>query len=452
MGLEIHSETSRIRAAYVALGRLTHEEADARLSASQLTIIIDRDCAHSIAGQAALLTAVATASRCFGRVFVNCPDAPYMLKIPVKALTLRDAAMCVGGIAAQERTPAPTIYLCADPITHEGQGWSIRAYWNRWIAGVLPGNDQRAMGLSECALSGIAAGAMAAAEAFLAEQGAPLAGRRAQLLSLWSLEAGENLETSGPVEFQVPAQLWLFGLGNLGQAYVWSCMALDIENPAAMEIYLQDMDRTSRENFGTSVLVKKGCYGDLKTQVAEQWLRRRGYLVRRVDRRLDQHQRLSDEEPHIALLGLDRIKARCLIDDVGFRHVFDAGLGAAASSYRDIRLNLFDAKYRCREHFNGVEDTVAPRVDSVVRDPYYGQLVADGLTDRCGAAQLAGIPVAVPFVSVVASALAVVQMIRLSSGSDVCRSLKLTVGDLRTLRLVPAETSRRLEFATILAR
>jgi hypothetical protein len=451
MGLIIHSESSRIRAAYVASGKFTHAQADARLLASRLNIVIDGACAHSISGQAALLTAISTASRCFGRVFVHCPDAPYSLNLPIKALNLSDAALYVGGTSLFAVASGPTIHIAAEAVTEsERQDWAVRAFWDGWIGGVLPADDRRALGSSDCVLAGIAAGALAVAEAFLAEQGAPLAGRRPQLLSLWSCAVGNDLTNDGPRQFKFPAQLWLMGLGNLGQAYVWSISALAIEDPQATEVYLQDFDQVNRENFGTSVLVQKSQYGALKTKIAEAWLERCGYRVRRVDRRLDQHQRLSDEEPRIALLGLDRIRARRLIDAVGFRYAFDAGLGATLSSYRNVRLNLFEPIYRCDQHFEGVDDADASDTDSLIRDSYYQRLIAEGLTDRCGAAQLAGIPVAVPFVSAFAGSLTIAQLIRLASAESLCRSVQVTLGDLRTLRYTRGvEVEKRPSFATV---
>jgi len=68
---KIYSERSRIRATLVNSGRYSFEEADDRLSRSQLPVHLDDDAAKTAAGQAAFLTAVVTGSRCFGEVNVQ---------------------------------------------------------------------------------------------------------------------------------------------------------------------------------------------------------------------------------------------------------------------------------------------------------------------------------------------------------------------------------------------
>ena len=90
--IEIHSETARVRAALVNSGRLTFAEADTKLAASRLLIILGEDAANTSAGQAAFLTAIVTSTRSFGLVFVQGPvDQLLLLAVPAAARTLRDA-------------------------------------------------------------------------------------------------------------------------------------------------------------------------------------------------------------------------------------------------------------------------------------------------------------------------------------------------------------------------
>src|SRR5262249_42948552 len=149
--------------------------------------------------------------------------------------------------------------VCAD--RHERE---VFAYWSGWIAGVSPVPQQ--CGSGECVLAGIAAGALAVGQAFLAEQGDPRAGRSNYMPSLWS--PGTNPPDGDNPDFaqiSLPRSLWLVGLGNLGQAYLWSLLMLPYPDPKAVMLYLQDDDHVSSENWGTSVLVERGRYRILKT-------------------------------------------------------------------------------------------------------------------------------------------------------------------------------------------
>ena len=67
----LDSETARLRALMVNGGRYSHDEAEAKITASELSIHIGDDGAATPAGQAAFLTAVVTAARCFGKVTVG---------------------------------------------------------------------------------------------------------------------------------------------------------------------------------------------------------------------------------------------------------------------------------------------------------------------------------------------------------------------------------------------
>ena len=66
--IEIDSETSRIRATLVNSGRHTFSEAEQKLAASRLSLILGDEAAGTPAGQAAFLAAALTG---FGEVTVH---------------------------------------------------------------------------------------------------------------------------------------------------------------------------------------------------------------------------------------------------------------------------------------------------------------------------------------------------------------------------------------------
>jgi len=63
-----------------------------------------------------------------------------------------------------------------------------------------------------------------------------------------------------------------------------------------------------------------------------------------------------------ALAGLDRMAPRRLLGVPGFEYVIDAGLGATATEYRKVRLNVFDSTLDPAQYFEGVEDDTDSRV------------------------------------------------------------------------------------------
>ena len=125
---------------------------------------------------------------------------------------------------------------------------------------------------------------------------------------------------------------------------------------------------------------------------------------------------------------------RRLLGIPGFDHVVDVGLGATAVDFRRFRLNVFDRTLNPKLHFAGVDDVFAQTTNDIKQLSNFKHLLSDGQVDECGMAQLAGIPVAVPFVSAFAGALALTQVIRLASGVAPYCGLTGDIGDLRSLR------------------
>src|SRR5207302_599810 len=208
-------------------------------------------------------------------------NQPLRLPIPVPAKTLVEAVPLLGGALKPADHGARTIVI--GERIDVCDSWSVWPHWDGWIAGVTPGTSRLRLGRADRALAGIASGALAVGEAFLAEHGNSRAGRTTQLLSLWAPEMSGSSLDPGPEDFALPLQLWLIGLGNLGQAYLWSLFSLPYSDPHAMELYLQDYDTIRSENWATSVLVARGGYGVLKTRIAEEWADRRGFRARRID-------------------------------------------------------------------------------------------------------------------------------------------------------------------------
>ena len=448
--IEINSERSRIRAALVNSGRYTFAEAEEVLAASRLRVVLGEDVASTPAGQAAFLTAVVTGIRSFGRVTVGgALDQAPILPLPTPAQSMGDAVAFIGADTDADDS-CPAIWIGNSPGL--SNLWGVQAFWDGWIAGTSPIADPITIGRSDCALAGVAAGALAVGQAFMAEQGEARAGRMAQRLNLWQPEmSGDGALVSGPLvhEIYLPLQLWLIGLGNLGQSYIWSLSLLPYTQPEKVLLFLQDDQEIGKENWGTSVLVQRGRYGILKTWIAEEWATTRGFKVRRVDRRVDEHLFRSDMEPGIALAGLDGMTARRLLGGCGFDYIIDAGLGSSVSEYRKFRINVFDRTIDPAAHFDGVEDQTQTIAEGLMRLPSYQEVSRTRDDGGCGAAMLAEISVAVPFVSSVIGALALTQAIRIASHEPPHLALVGDVGDSNTVRGRLGSLSKRMSVPNI---
>jgi len=361
------------------------------------------------------------------------------------AKTLLDAVAFLGAGTVPSGSRSRAISISSD--VHPGEQWSVQTFWDGWTAGTAPGRKPVVMGRSDCTLAGVAAGALAVGQAFLAEQGDYRAGRTTQSLSLWMPELRQQAANDpGPHfhEVYLPTALWFVGLGNLGQAYLWSLALLPYQQPGQVVLFLQDDQRIAKENWGTSVLVQRGRYGMLKTRAAEEWATARGFQVRRIDRRLDERFRRFDAEPGIALGGLDSMPARRLLGDRGFEYIIDSGLGATAADYQRFRINVFGPAESPAAHFLGVEDSRSQVAQKLLELPSYEKLARSTGDGGCGAAILAETSVAVPFVSAVVGALAIAQSIRIASGQAHHRCVAGDIGDLRTVRAVPGLPPKRI--------
>jgi hypothetical protein len=406
-------------------------EAEARLRALTLEIVVGEN-ATSVAAHAAVLTATSVGHRSFvgGVRVVGYSDQPLTSALPLKGRTLGDAAREVGANCFEG--PAARRILVGN-VPPQG-AWDVAVWCEGWRAGV--GKPESAVwGDVTNPLTGIAAGALAIGAAFQAARG--IEPDWTAEVDLWPAVQGERPSFA---EVFLPGALWLIGLGNLGQAFLWALGALPYEETADVELVLVDRDRVSEENWATSVLVHDEVYGTLKTKIGEAWCEAKGFKVRRVDRQIMAGDRLDDHDPRIALSGVDNEDARRLMAGIGFECIIDAGLGRKAEDFDRYRVTIFDADYRIDAHFAPIETQAQDNHRAaqghqgiVPETEAYRDLEAE--IGRCGAAEIAGASVAAPYVSAVVAAVVIARTISLFSG---CGCFRSEVGRVRALK------SRRL--------
>jgi hypothetical protein len=405
-------------------------EAEAMFRSYQLSFTIGSTEARDACHQAALLTGVALARRVFlGSVSVTGDlDVPLLTPLGLGA-TLGAAVTRLGGAlkAAESGTPLVTIGGGPQPRT---EGFHVRSRFSGWRGGIVPAHAEYVPAPGNAMpLSAMLSAALAINEAFLfvgRECGA--AGRRSIGLSLWQPSPSYdwlNRCEDEPVLRYLPSQLWLIGLGHLGQAYLWGLGLLPYLDPSGLSLVLQDTDAITPSSVSTSVLCEVGDVGRKKTRAMAEWAERRGFTTSIHERLFDGSFRRQDREPAVALCGVDNALGRRGLDQVGFDFVVEAGLGRNHRDFRSMRIHTLPGSRGSAEMWKAepVREDVGDRAP-------YQKLLKDGDLDRCGVTLLAGKAVGAPFVGAVAACLVLSEVLRLLHGGPLHQVVEV---DLQSL-------------------
>ena len=393
-------EIARLSRILVDTQGISFDEAQAKLRALKLEIAVGPDATSRVA-HAAALTAVSVGRRSFvgGVRVVGAVGQRANSLLPVPGDTLEQQCEQLG---AHPFCCEPTCRIGIGSIDAMGETPTFFPWWNGWTTGVR--TAQHAGVCGENPLTGISAGALSIGAAFEFARG------RTKVIpadvDLWGAKPAPQFE-----EVFLPNALWLVGLGNLGQAYLWALAFLPYADPTKVLLMLQDDDRVTPENWATSVLVRNEAYGMLKGKVAEKWAEDRGFDTRRVDRKLTAHDRHATGEPLLALCGLDKIGSRRAMAAFGFAAIVDAGLGRTADNFDKFAVRVFDQQRPIDMYFASQTDTASiERPEGAA----YEQLEEE--IGRCGVAEIGGASVAAPYVSAVAATMVISRAMGLASG------------------------------------
>jgi hypothetical protein len=423
------------------------EQAVALLETFGLYIEVGPEVRTSREHQVALLTLVNVARRTFlgGVHVINAPKSPLLVPV-ANAQTVYQAVALLGGTNAKTRRKNWPVALIGnvEPINISGPCW--RVTWEGWRAGVIPLADGRR--LKERASAGLApalAAATCAAETFLYYSGDhPMAGHRDTGVSLWNPAASWlTPDSTEPGIVYLPSRLWLIGLGNLGQAYLWllACLPYD---PATLELILQDDDRIAKSNESTSLLTDTTMVGLMKTRAIAGWLEEKGFRTTVVERRFGKWTRRAPHEPNVALFGVDNSLARAALEQAGFGLVVETGLGAGPQAFRNFSLHAFPSSLNAAQLWSR---DVATNSADVLKMPAYQQSRHPEL-DECGLAQLASRTVAVPFVGLTAASFAIAELLRSLHGGPALELVSGSVAALEDVE-VSAVDNRIYEFGHV---
>lgn len=417
-------------------------EAEAQLRSLRIHFHIDRTEVLRREHQATLLTGVALARRVFlGGVFVSGDlDAPLTVPLPL-GITVGEAVLQLGASARPGPVMSPLVYIGGGPRPRTN-GFAVRTACAGWRGGILPAeSESRADGSAAMPLAAMLSASLAVNEAFLSVSGdAPISGRRSVGMSLWRPSGTGNswLRDDGAPQLAfLPSQLWLIGLGHLGQANLWALGLLPYSDGSQLQLLLQDFDVVTPSTWSTSVLTepavtKPSVIGMRKTRLMATWAEQRGFVTAIHERHFDARFMRHDREPSIALCGVDNALARRALDKVGFDFAVSAGLGSGHQDFRTVRLHTLPGEREAADIWRDVQATSAPEEPEV-----YAAMVASGALDRCGAALLAGKAVGAPFVGAVAAALVISEVLRLLHGGQTSCLIDLDLRDLEYMTVIP---------------
>jgi hypothetical protein len=384
----------------------TIEEAYALFSTYCVGVHVGEEARTSAAHQAALLSIVNAGRRTLlGGVFVaGALDAPLLVPALFGGQTLGQAVEGMGGFTSPPPDAAPTL-LVGTPNLSRGAGTTLlRLTFNDWAGGVAPPDHSRLSERSGAVLGAVLAAGIALSEVFQHLRDGGRAGHRICGISAWS-PAGDWRDDTLPPLSIVPSRLWVLGLGHLGQAFLWT-LALLVQGTASQPlVLLHDFDELKPANDSTSLLIDSKA-GGMKTRVVAQRLEAVGLCTRIVERAFDGSEHLQADDPRVAFCGVDNGPTRAMLDRVGFSLVVEAGLGNGDREYNALRLHTFPASRAASTYWSTQEDAQV-RLDADA----YRDLQEKGM-DACGLVQLATRSVGVPFVGLVATALALGEMCR----------------------------------------
>jgi hypothetical protein len=436
----VTSETLHRTAKYfMDVGRASsHEQALGILQGFGLNIEVGSEVATSRDHQIALLTLINIARRTFlgGVNIIGVPKSRLLVPL-ANAETIDQAARLLGGTPLCGRDREWPTALIGN-VAHSAVAPCWQVTWDGWRGGVVPVQDGRR--LQERPSGGLApafAAAACAAEVFMFHAGDhPMAGHRSAGLSLWSPGTDWLAEDDTEPQFTfLPSRLWIIGLGNLGQAYLWLLTCLPYQQGSDLELMLQDHDRLGPSNESTSVLTFHEMIGDMKTRAIAEWLEEKGFRATVEERRFGEWSHRAPYEPAVALCGVDNALARASLEEAGFGLVVEAGLGAGPQAFRSFSLHTFPSSLSAAQLWG---NDSAPNELDISKLPAYQASNHPNL-DECGLVQLASRTVGVPFVSVTAGALAIAELLRRLNGGP---SFEVVSGSLTALEDVEISSVR----------
>jgi hypothetical protein len=438
-------DLSRISKIFVDRDQEAPDSALARRQKFSVVLACGVDVSQSYGLQLAVITAARILTRCFpGAVKINATPnlmAAPLLLWPWRNISFGDAiAEIVGSLAAPESDQVAHTIVFGDV---DASGRALRVTFDGWLAKVGPVlQTPRLQERNFCPLAGVLAAALAASELFLEFAELNIAaGRRAIGLSLWrpDLAIDDARAVGVPVQF-LPQDLWLLGLGHLGNAYIWALATLPYVDPRNVTFYLTDFDKVESANVETGLLFKSPDVRRFKTRVCSTWLEALAFHTRLNERPFDASFRRQESEPGLALAGFDSNAVRRDLPHAGFLRVIDTGLGGNAANFDTISLHALPNPRSAPELWPDADAETQLQVNAHHDDVARNNAGYAGIDDDiCGRIRLSGKSVAVPFVGAAAACLAVAEILRLLHGGRRYDDIRLSLSNINNAKIVSVD-------------
>jgi hypothetical protein len=399
---------------------IDYEIAEARFSGVRLAMVVSPDAARTAAGQAATLTAVATAMKCFERVAL-VGDLAVSLRYIVPLGEAIDSAARTLGAEICPDMPHDATHVVFIGAGSKVPVFAVRCWWDRWAGGSIPHWDNQPLGESINPLAGSLAGAIAIREVFATVLGDARAGMRPAVSSLWEPWNEVKAADRGPTSFYLPNKLWFIGLGHLGQGALWNLGLLPGHGELAI---LQDDQTADVENEATGLLTSSKVVGQRKTRIAADWVEAKGWVTALIERRHHGDTKLCDGDPPIVITGLDSPNPRLAIARNGYDYMIDAGVGHGPRDFEALQIRVLRKGDDATKFWGGPP---APKqVAEILKLNAYKRLADKH--DACGTFTLAQASTAVPFVGAAVGALVITQAIRLACMLGTVRMMQMELG------------------------
>ncbi len=354
--MQLPDENNHCRLARALIERrgCTYEQAVEKLGTFRLHLECGEEVAASLALQAALLTAVNTGKRAFlGGVTVNLPpDVPSLLPWP-KHTSLNGIVVELGALTASsaETCPSQTLFFGTTSLRPTEDDLSIHtAGWRGGIAPAAmafqlpPSSDHPSAGVLAASL-GVARSFLRVSEIGTKFVTSPLG------LSLWNPAAHWlDADAGGPPLEYLPQNLWVLGLGHLGQAFLWNLGLLPFSQADDVLVVLQDYDYVVPANWSAGLLCDKELPArQLKTRLCARWLEARAMQTKLIERKFDETLRLEEAEKFVAFCGFDKAPPRVHLERSGFARVVECGVGESADDFDQIDFHSFPSTIQTAE-------------------------------------------------------------------------------------------------------
>ena len=394
---------SRITKALTDGSELDFLEAEARLNAVRLAIVVDDVACATPAGQACLITMLATSRRTFRDVtLIAVSDIVLRRPLP-RAKTLFDFAKVLDVTVKNSLSSDFTHVISAGSNPVLAAPFAIRCWWSGWLGGVLPYWDLASPGDGWNPLAGAFSGAHAVREVFANVRGSKAMQLHGNVISLWEPWSPAMQAEAGPSIVHLARSMTVVGLGHLGQGILWNLGLL----PAHGELLvLQDYQNAGPENVATGLLTSSEDIDRRKARIAADWCEFFGWKTALVERKFTEGTKAGQEDPSIILSALDKPEPRRHILAAGFHRMLDIGVGHGPNDFEIGQFRSFDAG----DPSTWTHSTEHSNTDArMVRKAY------STMKDQCGAFTLASASVAVPFVGAAMGALCTAQLLRVGA-------------------------------------